>query len=193
MICLPCRSTRGNAACQPAIKLQWWDNRSALPMRDSRTSVRCALPAHADQKEISAASRLHRRPGSADFCRLQNGVPPSELQASRPRHHASEKWSGRWITLSLAILASVLKCPKRLRTKPFGDVSSELCSRIARRITGHNFILTHRSGFAAAASSAAAVVVGTHRYFPVHGISVPAHSLLASKKFPDSFGREIKP
>jgi hypothetical protein len=36
-------------------------------------------------------------------------------------------------------------------------------------------------------------VVRTHRYFPVHGISVPAHSLLASKKFPDSFGREIKP
>jgi hypothetical protein len=29
--------------------------------------------------------------------------------------------------------------------------------------------------------------------FPVHGISVPAHSLLASKKFPDSFGREITP
>jgi hypothetical protein len=54
-------------------------------------------------------------------------------------------------TLSLAILVP-LKCPKRLRTKPFGDVSSELCSRIARRITGHNFILTHRSGFAAAAS-----------------------------------------
>jgi len=135
MICLPCRGTRGNAACQPAIKLQWWDNRSALPMRDSRTSVRCALPAHADQKEISAASRLHRRPGSADFCRLQNGVPPSELQASRPRHHASEKWSGRWITLSLAILASVLKCPKRLRTKPFGDVSSELCS--ANRSPNH--------------------------------------------------------
>src|SRR5437667_26718 len=72
-----------------------------------RTSIRCALPAHADQKEISAASRLHRRPGSADFCRLQNGVPPSELRASRPRHHASERWSGRWITLSLATLASV--------------------------------------------------------------------------------------
>ena len=136
MICLPCRSTRGNAACQPAIKLQCWDNRSALPMRDSRTSVRCALPAHADQKEISAASRLHRRPGSADFCRLQNGVPPSELWASRPRHHASERWSGRWITLSLAI-SRPLKCPKRLRTKPLGDLSSELCSRISRESQLH--------------------------------------------------------
>ena len=192
MISLPCRSTRGNAACQPAIKLQCWDNRSALPMRGSRTSVHCALPAHADQKEISAASRLHRRPGSADFCRLQNGVPPSELWASRPRHHASERWSGRWITLSLAILASVLNYPKRLRTKPLGDVSSELCSRIARESQSQLHINT-QIRLRCRGSSAAAVVVHTHRYFPAHGISVPAHSLLASKKFPASFGREIIP
>jgi hypothetical protein len=165
MICLPCRSTRGHAACQPAIKLQCWDNRSALPMRDSRTWVRCALPAHADQKEISAASRLHRRTGSADFCRLQNGIPPSELRASRPRHHASERWSGRWITLSLATLASV-KVSKTAPDKTVSGTSRPNCVRGSPRITGHNFILTHGSGFAAAASSAAAVVVGTHRYFP---------------------------
>ena len=102
-----------------------------------RTSIRCALPAHADQKEISAASRLHRRPGSADFCRLQNGVPPSELRASRPRHHASERWSGRWITLSLATLASV----KVSKTAPDKTVRGRLVRTVFAdrpRIAGHS-------------------------------------------------------
>src|SRR5215813_7462503 len=64
---------------------------TAFSMRALRTSsaAHCQLTA-VPKQTLSTASRLYRGLGSADFCRLQKGIPPSELRASRPRHHASE-------------------------------------------------------------------------------------------------------
>ena len=136
MICLPCRSTRGNAACQPAIKLQCWDNRSALPMRDPRTSIRCAPPALLARKksvrrpactdvrdqQISAGFRTASR--HLNFGRLARGITP--LRVDRRR-----------ITLSPATLASV-KVSKTAPDKPFGDVTSDQSFADHPRIAGHN-------------------------------------------------------
>src|SRR5262249_53071637 len=65
-------------------------------------------------------SRLYRGLGSADFCRLQKGIPPSELRASRPRHHASEMDHATDHPDRLAI-SRPLQIRNGPRTRPLGD------------------------------------------------------------------------
>ena len=105
---LRCRSTRAQAACQPASSCSDGINRNGFTMCISHTTAaHCRLTAvHPPGKTFSAASRLHRRRRSADPA--PEASRHLNLRASALRHPASEILKRR-ISQSLGHLARPIR------------------------------------------------------------------------------------
>jgi hypothetical protein len=192
MICLLCRGARATRHAS---------RQSSCSVGIIAALSRCAIP-HIDfaaQCRLMLARKRHsvRHPACTDVLGQQISGFRTASRHLNFGHHARGitplRWARRRITLSFVHLASV-KRSKRLPDKTVGGPPVPNCVRGSP--TNHRsqlYINTQRRLRLPRLQVPLRYWLAPLGSFPVHGISVPAHSLLASKKFPDSFGREITP